>query len=74
MYLRQHLNCYLPKESNDEDLTLDILSIFGMLLYFNYSRPMISRITGSEYDTAFTEKLIDHIVRFSIEGLGVMGK
>lgn len=74
MYLRQHLNCYLPKEFDDEDITLDILSIFGMLLYFNYSRPMISRITGSEYDTAFTEKLIDHIVRFSMEGLGVTGK
>lgn len=74
MYIQQNLKGYFSKDADDEDLTLDILSIFGMLLYFNYSRPMISRITGSEYDTAFTEKLIDHIVRFSMEGLGVNGK
>ena len=73
-YIQQFLNPFLPDELDKDDLTLDILSIFGMLLYFNYSRPMISRITGNKYDSVFTAKLIDHTVRFSLSGLGVNDK
>ena len=73
-YLQKYLSPYFMDVLDERDLTLDILSIFGMLLYFNYSRPMISRITGNKYTTVFTARLIDHIVRFSLDGLGVNGK
>ena len=73
-YLQRHLTPFLPEHLDEESLTLDIMSIFGMLLYFNYSRPMISRITGRKYDRAFTDRLINHIVRFSLDGLSVNGK
>jgi len=73
-YLQKHLKPYLPKHLDEESLTLDIMSIFGILLYFNYSRPMISRVMGRRYDTDFKGRLIDHIVRFSLEGLSVNGK
>ena len=73
-YLQKHLKPYLPSHLDEESLTLDIMSIFGVLLYFNYSRPMISRVIGRRYDTDFKGRLIDHIVRFSLEGLSVNGK
>jgi AcrR family transcriptional regulator len=68
--LQQHLNAFFPDHSNEESFTLDILSIFGILLYFNYSRPMITHITGKEYDNAFKSRLITHLVRFSLNGIG----
>ena len=73
-YLQQYLKPSSPEHSNEESLTLDILSIFGMLLYFNYSRPMITRITGKRYDSAFKKRLIHHLVRFSLHGLAANGK
>ena len=55
-------------------LTFDIMSIFGIILYLNYSRPMVSRITGKAYDDTFKTLLIDHMVRFSLNGLSVVDK
>jgi AcrR family transcriptional regulator len=72
--LQQHLKPFFPEHSNEESFTLDILSIFGILLYFNYSRPMITHITGGKYDNAFKTRLITHLVRFSLNGLGANGK
>ena len=72
--LQQHLKPFFPEHSNEESFTLDILSIFGILLYFNYSRPMITHITGEKYDNAFKTRLITHLVRFSLNGLGANGK
>lgn len=51
------------------NLSFDIMSIFGIILYFNYSRPMVSRITGKSYDADFKARLIDQMVRFSLNGL-----
>ena len=53
------------------NLTFDIMSIFGIVLYLNYSRPMVTHITGKAYDDTFKTLLIDHIVRFSLNGLTV---
>ena len=53
------------------NLTFDIMSIYGIVLYLNYSRPMVTRITGKEYDDTFKTLLIDHMVRFSMNGLSV---
>jgi len=73
-YLQGRLHPYLPGHLDDESLTLDIMSIFGVLLYFTYSRPMISRVTGRKYDPEFKARLVNQVVRFSLEGLGVDGK
>jgi AcrR family transcriptional regulator len=73
-HLQQLLKPLLPEPSNEESLILDILSIFGMLLYFNYSRPMISRITGKRYDSTFKKRLVHHLVRFSLHGVAANGE
>lgn len=53
------------------NLIFDIMSIFGIVLYLNYSRPIISLITGKAYDDTFKSLLIDQMVRFSLNGLNV---
>lgn len=63
------LNVFLPEGVDEDNLSFDILSIFGIILYFNYSRPMVSRITGRSYDADFKARLIDQMVRFSLHGL-----
>lgn len=68
------LNVFAPEGVDEGNLSFDILSIFGIILYFNYSRPMVSRITGGSYDADFKARLIDQMVRFSLNGLGVKGK
>jgi len=69
-----HLMTPFVPEGKKEGLSFDILSVFGIVLYFNYSRPMVSRITGREYDDDFKARLIDNVVRFSLNGLVVNGK
>ncbi len=68
------LQFFSPEEADEGNLSFDIMSIFGIILYFNYSRPMISRVTGKPYDTDFKARLIEHMVRFSLHGLSVEGK
>jgi len=73
-YLQDRLSPFLAEELNEESLLLDIMSIFGILLYFTYSRPIISRIIGRPYDANFKACLVNQIVRFSLGGLNVNGK
>ncbi len=65
------LGPFMPEGTKDGNLSFDLMSIFGMILYFNYSRPMVSRVTGQPYDHDFKSRLIDQMVRFSLEGLCV---
>jgi hypothetical protein len=48
--------------------------VFAMVLYFNFARVLISRFTGCDYDADFKGRLVDHIVEFSINGLGAKSK
>jgi len=64
----------MPKGLRREQVLLNILSIFSMVLYFNFARVAVSRITGREYDTAFKNRLVKHIVEFSLKGLGGLEK
>ena len=68
--LFEDLRSVLPDHIEEEKLSLNIFSVFAMVLYFNFARPVISSVTGCEYDAAFKERLVDHIVGFSINGLG----
>jgi len=53
----------------EERMAFSALSILGMVLYFNFARVAVTRITGCEYDLAFKNRLVAHIVRFSCGGL-----
>ena len=68
------LEFFARGDVNEDNLSFDILSIFGIILYFNYSRPMVSRITGKSYDADFKTRLIEQMVRFSSYGLSVKGR
>jgi AcrR family transcriptional regulator len=69
--LADNLRSVLPQGLEEERLLLNIFSMFGMILYFNFARVAVSRITGREYDPAFKALLVDHITQFSLEGLGL---
>lgn len=68
--LADMLRSFMPDGLGEERLILNILSIFAMVLYFNFARVAISRITGREYDAAFKAQLVEHIAEFSLKGLG----
>jgi AcrR family transcriptional regulator len=72
--LYELLEFFAQADLDEDNLSFDILSVFGIILYFNYSRPMVSRITGKSYDADFKARLIEQMVRFSTYGLSVKGR
>lgn len=67
--LADTLGSLLPVRLEEERMMLIILSILGMVLYFNFARVAVSRMTGREYDSAFKARLVEHIIEFSLNGL-----
>jgi TetR/AcrR family transcriptional regulator, regulator of cefoperazone and chloramphenicol sensitivity len=61
----------LPDGMGEDRLMLDMFSILAMVIYFNFARIAVTRMTGHEYDHAFRRRLVEHIVEFSVSGLGV---
>jgi len=61
---------FMSEGLGEERLMLNILSILAVVLYFNVARVAVTRITGCEYDPAFKARLVEHIVEFSLKGLG----
>lgn len=59
-----------PDVLEEKGLMLDMLSIFAQVLYFNFARVPVTRITGNEYDSTFRAQLVDHIIGFSLQGIG----
>jgi hypothetical protein len=41
------------------------------VLYFNFARVAVSRLTGREYNTDFRARLVEQITQFALQGLGV---
>jgi AcrR family transcriptional regulator len=68
--LASGLRDLLPRELEEEHLLLNIFGMFSIILYFNFARVPVSRITGREYDQEFRNLLVEHITRFSLQGLG----
>ena len=60
----------MPRGIGEERLMLNVLSIFAMVLYFNFARVAVTRITGREYDSAFKARLVEHITEFTRKALG----
>ncbi len=67
----EKLSSALSDEIGQEQMLLNIFSIFAMVLYFNFARVAVSRLTGHQYDTAFRAKLVEQITQFSLKGLDV---
>jgi hypothetical protein len=61
----------MPEDLDEERLMLYVLSIFANVLYFNFARVAVTRITGREYTGAFKARLVEHITEFTLTGLGV---
>ena len=72
--LFEDLRSVLPDDIEEERLVLNIFTVFAMVLYFNFAETLISSFTGCDYDADFKRRLVDHIVEFSINGLGVESK
>ena len=72
--LLQDLRSALPDDIEEERLALNIFSVFAMVFYFNFARPLISNFIGCDNDADFKGRLVDHIVQFSINGLGAKPK
>jgi AcrR family transcriptional regulator len=64
----------IPQGMGEERLMLNLLSIFAIVIHFNFARVAITQITGRDYDAGFKAQLVDHIVKFSLDGLGRTGK
>jgi AcrR family transcriptional regulator len=60
----------LPQEFTAEQVMLNIISIFSLVLQFHVAREGVSRMTGRQYDAELKAQLVEHIVRFSLTGLG----
>ncbi|UCE83002.1 MAG: CerR family C-terminal domain-containing protein [Deltaproteobacteria bacterium] len=69
--LADKLGSVLPNELEEEKMLLNIFSIFGMVLYFNFARVAVSRLTGEKYNAAFRDRLVKQITEFSLKGLNV---
>ncbi len=68
------LRPFLLEGAERERVMLNIVSIFAMVIYFNFARLPITRVMGQEYDEAFKERLVEHIVQFSLTGLDMNRK
>ncbi len=55
----------------EEDLRLSVLSVLGTVLYFNFARTAVSQVMGRTYDAAFRDRLIRHITRYTMGGIGI---
>jgi len=65
------LQSSMPGGRDDESLMLDVLSILAVVLFFNFARSAVARLAGSVYDSAFKDRLVEHIMEFALKGLGV---
>jgi AcrR family transcriptional regulator len=66
----ERLDSVSPNKVGEEEMLLNIFSIFAMVLYFNFARLAVSRLTGRTYDPSFRAQLVEQITQFSLRGLG----
>ena len=48
---------------------LQLLCLIAQVLYFNFARANVTRVTGCEYDERFKAQIVEAITRFSLHGL-----
>ncbi len=59
----------IGREVNSDRLRLCALSLMAQGVYFNSTKPAVSRITGRTYDDAFIAELVDHVTRITMVGI-----
>lgn len=59
----------VPLGDDDEPGMLATLSVIGQIIYFNLARVPVERLLDREYDDKFINQLVEHITRFSLDGL-----
>jgi AcrR family transcriptional regulator len=67
----ERLDSVSPNKVGEEEMLLNIFSVFAMALYFSFARVAVNRLTGSTYDPSFRAQLVEQITQFSLRGLGV---
>ena len=60
----------MPETARDKQMALNAFSILAMVLYFNMTRPLITRFLDGHDEIDFNDRLIDHSVEFSLNGIG----
>jgi TetR/AcrR family transcriptional regulator, regulator of cefoperazone and chloramphenicol sensitivity len=69
--LAETMRPLLPQEFTDEQVMLNIMSVFALVLHFQIAREGISRNMRRPYDANLKAQLVEHITRFSLTGLGL---
>ena len=69
----ERLTPYLPPEERAK-LPLMLLSVSGQIMHFSLARQLVGRLTGKPYDHELVDELVEHIVEFSLKGMGINGK
>ena len=67
--LLEDLRRVMPDSIDEKQMVLNVFSILSMVLYFNFARPLITHFVGSSEDADMEARLVDHIVRFSLNGV-----
>ena len=57
------------KKAVTDRLRLCAISLMAQGVYFNSTKPAVSRITGRTYDDAFIADLVEHVTRITIAGI-----
>ena len=65
---------FMPREMGRVALFLYVQSIISIVVHFNFARNPVMRVTGMEYDDAFKNELVKHVVQFSLSGLNGAGE
>jgi len=68
--LMTDLKAVMPDTTGDKQMALNAFSILAMILYFNLAQPLISRFLDGYDEVDFKDRLVDHIVEFSLNGIG----
>ena len=68
--LLSDLRDVMPSKIDEEQTALNAFSILAMVLYFNFARPLITSFLVGNDEDDFKTRLVDHIVRFSLNGIG----
>ena len=65
------LRMSVQRPMDEQELVLSLLSIFSQILYFSSARMPVSLFTGKRYTSGLRERLCEHIIAFSLRGLGM---
>ncbi len=68
--LMKDLKAVMPAANGDKQMALNAFSILAMVLYFNLARPLITRFLDGHHEVDFNNRLVEHIVEFSLNGIG----